>query len=97
MVRPRWRVIVEQIERDIAAGTLPPGAKLPSLAQWQDDDDSQTTVLRAYRDLVARGLIVTVQGKGSFVADPSDPGEMSLEARVTALERWRAEHEQGHP
>lgn len=83
--QPRWRQVADQIEREIRAGTRPPGSRLPSLTAQQSAGYSQTTTLRAYQELISRGLAVSVHGSGTYVADPL-PAETSPGARVESLE-----------
>lgn len=91
---PRWRELADAIEADIRSGERQPGSRLPSLTEW-GDGYSSSTVLRVYRWLTARGLVTTVQGTGTFVADAIPAQELTLEERVAELERWRAEVEDG--
>lgn len=73
--RPMYLQIVEQIRRRIAVGDWPPGHELPSIrALAAASSVSVITVKRAYFDLEHAGLIVTRQGKGSFVADDGQLG-----------------------
>lgn len=61
-----------QIEYGIACGELPPGARLPSVRDLVGQTGvAHVTVAQVYKDLAARGLIVTAAGRGTFVADPS--------------------------
>jgi GntR family transcriptional regulator len=65
--------ITEQIRHRIAVGDWPPGHELPSIRILAAETQvSVITVKRAYSDLEREGLIVTRQGKGSFVADNVD-------------------------
>jgi DNA-binding GntR family transcriptional regulator len=82
---PRWRQIADQIEREIRAGARAPGSQLPSLTAQQAAGYSQTTTLRAYQDLINRGLAVSIHGSGTFVADPL-PGLTPPTATVEDLE-----------
>ncbi|MFD1734642.1 GntR family transcriptional regulator [Deinococcus malanensis] len=64
-----------QIEYGIACGELPPGARLPSVRDLVAQTGvAHVTVAHVYKDLAARGLIVTLAGRGTFVADPSSQG-----------------------
>jgi GntR family transcriptional regulator len=70
--RPMYLQIMEQIKQRIAVGDWLPGGAIPSIRQLAVDVGvSVITVKRAYLELEREGLIVTHQGKGSFVA--SDP------------------------
>jgi len=73
--RPMYVQLVEQIRQRIAVGDWPPGHELPSIrALAAEAQVSVITVKRAYFDLEREGLIVTRQGKGSFVAEGLDLG-----------------------
>ena len=61
--------IMEQIRHRIAVGDWPPGQEIPSIrALAVAMQVSVITVKRAYLELEREGVIVTRQGKGSFVA-----------------------------
>ena len=70
---PLYLALAAALERDIRAGALPPGTRLPpqrELADFLDIDF--TTVTRAYGACRAKGLIYGVTGRGTFVS--SSPG-----------------------
>ena len=68
--RPMYLQIVEQIRHRIAIGDWRPGYELPSIrALAVALQVSVITVKRAYLELERDGVILTRQGKGSFVAD----------------------------
>jgi molybdate-binding protein/DNA-binding transcriptional regulator YhcF (GntR family) len=61
--------IAESIRRQIAAGELTPGQKLPPVrAMAQDWDCTPGTVNRAYQILTQEGLVAGQRGKGTIVA-----------------------------
>jgi GntR family transcriptional regulator len=67
--------IIEQIRHRVAIGDWKPGHELPSIrALAVATRVSVITVKRAYLELERDGVIVTRQGKGSFVADNVDLG-----------------------
>ena len=73
--RPMYLQIMEQIRRRIAVGDWQPGRELPSIrALAATIQVSVITVKRAYLELEREGVIVTRQGKGSFVASSADIG-----------------------
>jgi GntR family transcriptional regulator len=73
--RPMYLQIMEQIRRRIAVGDWQPGHELPSIrALAAAVQVSVITVKRAYLELERDGVIVTRQGKGSFVAERADLG-----------------------
>lgn len=68
--RPMYLQIMEQIRHRIAVGDWPPGFELPSIrALAAGLRISVITIKRAYLELERDGVIVTRQGKGSFVAE----------------------------
>ena len=73
--RPMYLQIIEQIRHRIAIGDWQAGRELPSIrALAASTRVSVITVKRAYLELERDGIIVTRQGKGSFVADDADLG-----------------------
>ena len=69
---PIYEQIIAQIKAQIIDGTLEKGAGLPSVHTLAKDlKISALTVKKAYDLLEEEGLIVTVHGKGSFVAEAS--------------------------
>lgn len=67
--RPRYMSIAEAIARDVAAGALSPGDRLPpqrKLAARLGIDF--TTVSRGYAEAQARGLVATHVGRGTFIS-----------------------------
>jgi GntR family transcriptional regulator len=68
--RPMYLQLMEQIRRRIAVGDWRPGQELQSIrALAVDVGVSVITVKRAYFELERNGVIVTRQGKGSFVSE----------------------------
>lgn len=71
--RPMYLQIMEQIRQRIAVGDWVPGQAIPSIRQMAVDISvGVITVKRAYLELEREGVIVTRQGKGSFVASDSE-------------------------
>lgn len=65
---PKYRLIIETIENEISFGKLKKGDQLPSLkVLCQQYNLSQDTVLLAYNELKAKGIITSRVGKGYFV------------------------------
>jgi GntR family transcriptional regulator len=82
--RPMYLQIMEQIRHRIAVGDWPAGQELPSIrALAADLQVSVITIKRAYLELERDGVIVTRQGKGSFVADTA---ELSTRLRRVELD-----------
>lgn len=87
--RPMYFQIMDQIKQRIALRDWAEGQPIPSIRQLAADlQVSVITVKRAYLELEREGLIVTRQGKGSFVADGADLGrrlqEQELGEHLTA-------------
>jgi GntR family transcriptional regulator len=71
--RPMYLQIIEQIRHRIAVGDWKAGDELPSIrALAISTQVSVITVKRAYLELEREGVIVTRQGKASFVAEQVD-------------------------
>lgn len=82
---PMYAQIMEQIVAKVIAGEWKAGDPLPSIRGLASDGRvSVITVKRAYLELERAGVIVTVQGKGSFVADSFDA------TRSLATEEFKA-------
>ena len=73
--RPIYDQIADNFRRQIRAGVLRCGDKLPSVRELSSQlTINPNTIQRAYRELEQAGLIATVAGKGCFVcAAPADP------------------------
>jgi GntR family transcriptional regulator len=66
---PMYSQIMEQILAKVLTGDWAPGHALPSIRELASASKvSVITVKRAYLELEHAGVIVTRQGKGSFVA-----------------------------
>ncbi|MCP4118498.1 MAG: PLP-dependent aminotransferase family protein [Desulfobacteraceae bacterium] len=66
---PLYRNLADSIERDIYAGTLRPGHRLPTHRELADElGMNVSTVTRGYREAESRGLISGTVGRGTFVA-----------------------------
>jgi GntR family phosphonate transport system transcriptional regulator len=65
-----WRQIAQQLERDLRAGGLEAGARLPTETELAARFTvNRHTVRRAIADLAARGLVRVEQGRGTFLQD----------------------------
>lgn len=68
--RPMYLQLVEQVRRRIAVGDWLPGQEIPSIrALAAATRVSVITVKRAYLELEHAGVVVTRQGRGTFVAE----------------------------
>lgn len=69
---PIYEQLMGHIKAEIASGALPAGAVLPSVRTLAAElRISALTVKKAYDGLEAGGLVVTVHGKGTYVAEVS--------------------------
>lgn len=88
--KPIYEQISSQFKAQILAGTLAPGAKLPSIRALASDlGVSVITTKRAYTDLERLGFICTVQGKGCFVAKGNQ--ELLRESQLCQIEDMLAQ------
>ena len=84
----RWRHIVATLEAEIADGTRPPAARLPTEAQFAARFAvNRHTVRRALEELSRQGLVKIEQGRGSFVAE--DVLDFAVSARTRFSETIR--------
>lgn len=84
--KPIYEQIKQQIRAAVLNGDLLPGDPLPSLRKLAGElGISILTITRAYNELAEDGILVNMQGKGTFVADRSaDRMREQLTARVGA-------------
>ena len=67
---PVYRQLIDQVLGGMAANALAAGDQLPTVRQLAVDlSINPNTVARAYQELEREGIIRTVQGGGTFVAD----------------------------
>jgi len=80
--------IVEGVEREILAGILPLGAKLPSVRELSVSlCVNPNTVQKALSALDSAGVIVSTHGRGSFVAE--DAAERIRKRTMPELEQLK--------
>jgi GntR family transcriptional regulator len=87
--RPMYLQIKEQLRHRIAIGALKSGDEIPSIrALAVATRVSVITIKRAYLELELEGVILTRQGRGSFVADNANLGAhmqaQELDAQLAA-------------
>ncbi len=79
----RSDTIIKALEQEIMQGKLTPGERLPSEEKLCTRFDASRTVVReAIQQLRGRGLLRTLKGSGSYIADPS------LETLAGAVETY---------
>ena len=90
---PLYRQIYEQLRESILAGTLPESTRLEPERTLADRlNVNRSTVVHAYRELVADGLIEQKVGSGSRVVPQLRPGQPERSAAVpwwVTLPPWR--------
>ena len=83
---PIYEQIKVQILSLITSGALAPGDKLPSLRTLAAELSLNfNTIKKVFAQLEADGVIVTVQGKGCFVADTARENRTVLDRAENAL------------
>lgn len=74
MPDPMYRQIAEDLRQKIESGELRHGNQLPTELELREEyDASRNTVRDAIKVLIARGLIETRPGQGTFVVEQIDP------------------------
>ena len=82
---PVYEQLVEQLKNEILNGTLSENEVLPSVRALSGElRISALTVKKAYDRLEEEGFVVTVHGKGTYVA--ATDRQLALEARRKTLE-----------
>ena len=95
--RPVYEQVVDGIERLIARGALEADSQLPSVRQMAIDlSVNPNTVQKAYSELLSRGVIYSVRGRGNFVAGETDVrGQKLAEIRSEMVDLLRRAKELG--
>lgn len=87
---PIYLQIINQMKEQILKGQLTDSQALPSIRNLAKElNISVITTKRAYEELEKEGLIITVAGKGSYVAPLNR--EMLREAKLKMVEEALAE------
>lgn len=67
---PVYEQLVDQVETYVASGILSAGSRLPSVRSLSVTlSVNPNTVQKAFSDLVQRGIVTAVPGKGNFVSE----------------------------
>ncbi|MDI2586564.1 PLP-dependent aminotransferase family protein [Psychrobacillus sp. NEAU-3TGS] len=67
--KPIYQVLADQLEQDILNGVLLPGTKLPPQRELADYLDlNLSTISKAFKECVLKGLLSTSVGSGTFVS-----------------------------
>lgn len=82
---PIYEQLMEQIKNEIISGQLEENSALPSVRALANElKISALTVKKAYDNLEEAGFVVTVHGKGTYVAQADK--QLAIEARRKAVE-----------
>lgn len=82
---PIYEQIVDQVKNQIIAGEIPENTALPSVRGLSSElKISALTVKKAYDKLEEEGFVITVHGKGTFVA--ATDKQLAVEARRKSVE-----------
>lgn len=85
--RPIYEQIKSGLRQMMADGQLPGGAKLPSVRELAVQlAINPNTIQRAYRELEAEGVIVSVQGRGCFVSEDYKPDTEKIQKLLSQLD-----------
>lgn len=80
--KPIYEQVKDGLRQLMLSGVLTENAKLPSVRELAVKlTINPNTIQRAYRELESEGYIVSIPGKGSFVAS----GDSALDARKAEL------------
>ena len=83
--RPIYEQVKDSLRRLMVTGVLAPGDKLPSVRSMASQlSINPNTIQRAYAELESEGYVVSVTGKGSFVAEGNRA--LQREARLREME-----------
>ena len=92
---PIYEQIQSELRRLMLTGALPPGSRQPTVRELAGQlAINPNTIQRVYRELEADGYILSVAGKGSFVAQVDQIAEQQKKQAVStfqaAAQRLRA-------
>lgn len=80
MVQSRYKTVVDTFVRDIRAGRLLPGMRLPTHRQLAAKEHlSLVTATRVYAELQSMGLVSGETGRGTFVRETSLPPGLGVD------------------
>ncbi len=90
---PVYEQIVRQTEAFILAGIMQPDAPMPSVRSVATEIAANpNTVQKAYSNLLGRGIIYAVPGKGSFISpDAREKLRNELEQKLASVEQMASQ------
>ncbi|MCX4704397.1 GntR family transcriptional regulator [Streptomyces sp. NBC_01373] len=69
---PPYRQIADDLRRKIEDGTIPPGRRIPSTVEMEQEYEvARDTLRKATKVLKDEGLVESVRGMGLYVVDRS--------------------------
>jgi GntR family transcriptional regulator len=84
---PFYRQVIDCVLLGLAQGKLKPGDKLPTVRQAAVDlSINPNTVIRAYKELEIRGIVMTEQGTGTFITSRPEQVDAAEVERRRQLE-----------
>jgi DNA-binding GntR family transcriptional regulator len=96
-LRPTAKDIAADVRQRLVSGDLGPGDRLPAARDLAKQYGvTLVKVQNAYRELSEEGLVVSQQGRGTFVVDPAQPleeGQRGGSAFLTLATELSAIHE----
>ena len=87
--KPIYEQITEQMKFDVMKGYLKPGDAIPSVRKLALElKITPGTVAKAYQELERQHIIMTIRGKGTFIADeitvkPDETKIMEIRKQLT--------------
>ncbi|WP_299212711.1 GntR family transcriptional regulator [uncultured Aquimarina sp.] len=88
--KPKYKQIVDSIIADISKGNLKMGQKIPSINEISEECYlSRDTVEKAYNQLKERKIIVSVKGKGFYVAKTDLINKVNILFLVNKLSSYK--------
>ena len=85
--RPIYEQVRDGLRHLMVTGVMAPGDKLPSVRALAGElAINPNTIQRAYAELEQEGYVVSVSGKGSFVAEK---GDQNVARKAELLNRMR--------
>ncbi|WP_369390431.1 GntR family transcriptional regulator [Streptomyces sp. CG1] len=83
--RPPYQHAADELRREILQGRIKPGEQLPAIRELQERFGVANMTMRSALNLLRdEGLIYTIHGRGSFVADHDGSGESSANYNAPA-------------
>ncbi|WP_119581912.1 winged helix-turn-helix domain-containing protein [Streptomyces europaeiscabiei] len=77
--RPPYQHAADELRRDILQGRIKPGEQMPAIRELQERFGVANMTMRSALNVLRdEGLIYTIHGRGSFVADHDGGGEFSV-------------------